>query len=372
MIAVAVRVLLIAAFCACLLAQSPLEDALRLAREGRYAEARTALAKAPVPSGKGAQIAFHRLSAAIASGLGEGPRAAEEMRAALALAPADPNLMLAAAAAELQARELDAALKHARSAPDTAVARALIGDIREARGEYLEALEAYRGAAALDPQREQYAIAVALELVQHYTFPPAIEVLQEAAVRFPKSARIRTLLGIAQFAMGDAENAENSLADAIELDRGLDPAYTYLARFALETSRAPLERTLRVLCERPGAVCDALKLRVARQNGDGALLGAALAGLKSAPGDSAVARCELARAYEWSGKWTEARPEMEACVALDPSPQNHYRLGRIYMRLGMAERASREMESRSEAEQRISEEVDRRKAAVQAFLVVSK
>jgi hypothetical protein len=63
---------------------------------------------------------------------------------------------------------------------------------------------------------------------------------------------------------------------------------------------------------------------------------------------------------------------MEACVNLEPSPQNHYRLGRIYTRLGLTELARREVESRTEADKRLSEEISRREAAVQAFRVVSK
>jgi Tfp pilus assembly protein PilF len=291
-----VRVTSIIVVTVCALAQSPLERAVTLAREGRYAEAGTMLSGVPEPRETGQRIAFHRLRAAVASGLGEGVRAAEEMRAALELAPADPNLLLATAAAELQAGQLDDALKHARAASDTAVARALIGDIHEKRGEYLEAANAYQAAIAVAPDREQFRIALALELVEHHTFEPAIEVLQQAAPKFPKSARIRTLLGIAQYAAGDLGSAESSLADALELDPKLEPAYAYLAQLALETSSAPRDRTLHTLCMRTGPVCEALKLRVAHQNGDFALQAEALAGLRGAPTGSAIARCELARA----------------------------------------------------------------------------
>ena len=354
----------------CALAQSPIERAVALAREKRYAEARRVLNGVPEPSGVPQKIAFHRLQAAVASGLGEAPRAADEMRAALALAPRDPSLLLAAAAAELQAGRLNDALAHARAGGNTPVAMALIGDIQEKRGEYVEAAKAYQSAVALAPDREQYRIALALEFVQHYTFEPAIAVLQQAAPRFPKSGRIRTLLGIAWYAVGRIDDAQAALLDAIAVEPKLEPAYSYLARIVLESTSPPPQKARDALCGWDTGVCGALKLRAAREKDDKALAQRAMAELKRAPAASGVARCELARAYEWLEQWSEARTEMEACVRLDGSPQNHYRLGRIYARLGLTDLARKEMEMRSEAAQRASEDVARRESAVQAFQVL--
>ncbi len=348
-------------------AQSPLEQAVTLARERRYAEARKALEGAQEPTGTPQRIAFHRLKAAVASGLGEAAAAADEMRAALALAPADPGLLTATAAAELQAGRLDDALAHARAGGNTAVAQVLIGDIQEKRGEYVEAARAYQAAVALAPDQERYRIALALELVQHHTFEPAVAVLAQAATLFPKSARIRTLLGVAQYAAGRYDEAEAALTDAIAIDPSLQPVYGYLAQVALESTTAPPERTLKAICRREATVCAALKSRTAREKGDAALEAQAIAELKRAPAGSAVARCELGRVYQSSGQLAEARTEMEACVRLDPSPQNHYRLGLVYSRLGLAGQARKEMALRQEAEERKSEETARKQSAVQAF-----
>jgi tetratricopeptide (TPR) repeat protein len=348
-------------------AQSPLEQAVTLARAQRYAEARKVLEGAAEPSGVPQRIAYHRLKAAVASGLGETANAAGEMREALELAPADSGLLAATAAAELQAERLDDALAHARGAGNTAAAQALIGDIQEKRGQYAEALQAYQAAVALAPDREQYRIALALELVQHYTFEPAIQVLEQAAPLFPKSARIRTLLGVAQYAASRYDDAETALTDAIEMDPKLEPAYGYLAQVALEASSAPPERTLRAVCAREATVCSVLKSRTAREKGDAAAESQAVSELKRAPADSAVARCELGRAYQAAGQWAEARAELETCVRLDPGPQNHYRLGLVYNRLGLTELAGKEMELRRAAEAQKSEETARRQNAVQTF-----
>ena len=47
---------------------------------------------------------------------------------------------------------------------------------------------------------------------------------------------------------------------------------------------------------------------------------------------------------------------MESCVQFDPSPQNHYRMGLIYKRLGMNELSQREMDLRRQMLEKMSEE----------------
>jgi hypothetical protein len=99
-----------------------------------------------------------------------------------------------------------------------------------------------------------------------------------------------------------------------------------------------------------------MKLRVARENNDAAQQNQAIAVLKQAPAGNIVARCELARAYEWTNRLQDARPEMETCVRADPTPQNHYRMGLIYKRLGLDELSQKEMDERKRLLQRMSEE----------------
>jgi tetratricopeptide (TPR) repeat protein len=349
------------------LAQSALEQAVTLAREKRYQEARRMLDGVAEPADVKQRVAFHRLKAAIASGLGDAAAAADEMDSALKLAVDDQGLLIATAVAELQAGRLDRALQHASSAGNTAAGQAVLGDIQEKRGRFVEAANAYREAVKLAPDREQYRIALALELVEHQTFPPAIAMLEQAAALFPTSARIRTLLGIARYAYGDVEGAENALADAIRADPKMEPAYAYLEQIALESSAAPPQRAIDALCAWNGTVCSAMELRVARDKGDAALLSKAIAGLKSAPAGDPVSSCELGRAYEWASQWREARARMETCVRVRPAPQNHYRLGLIYSQLGFAELAHQQMELRKRALQNMSDEDARRRSAVQAF-----
>ena len=353
-------------------AQSGLERAVTLAREKRYAEARQAMEGAQEPAAIPQRIAYHRLKAAVASGLGEAANAAAEMRAALALDPAEPGLLLATAVAESASGELENALGHAAAAGNIAPAQALVGDIQEKRGHYIDAAKAYQEAVALAPGQEQYRIALALELVEHHTFEAAIVVLEQAAGLFPKSARIRTLLGITHYANQQLQPAIAALTEAVALDPGLEPARRYLAQVALESPSLVPDRALDAVCGYDAVACASLKLRVSRQKNDPALRQEAIGMLERAPPDNARARCELGRAYEWAERWADARAQMEACVRLDPSPENHYRLGRDYSHLGLEDLARQQMAQRSQAAERLSDDVARRAAAVQAFEYVVK
>jgi tetratricopeptide (TPR) repeat protein len=325
-----------------------------------------------IPSLPPQQIAFHRLKAAIASGLGHAAEAADEMEAALEVDPHNRALLPAVAVAELHARRLDAALAHAREAsaaasPPDAQLQELLGDIQEERGEYVEAAKAYQAAVALAPDREQYRIRLALEFVQHHTFEPALTVLQDALPLFPKSARIRTLLGIVQYAAGQQADAAASLTEAVTLDSSLEGAWSYLSIVVLDSTGAPPEPTIDALCRWNEVVCGAVELRKSREQNDPALRERAIAKLRKAPRDNALARCELGRAYEWSAEWEVARGEMEACVAAQPSAQNHYRLGMIYSALRLTDLAREQMKLRAAAMARTADENARRQEAVQAF-----
>ncbi len=348
-------------------AQSSLEQAVTLARERRYAEARKALENVAEPADAAQRIAYHRLKAAIASGLGEASAAAGEMRAALALSPEDVGLLQGAAMAELQAGELDTALQYAQKAGKTATAQALIGDIQEKRGHFVEAASAYQSAVSLAPDREPYRIALGLELIQHQKFRSAIDLLERSAPLFPRSAGIRTLLGIAQYADGDVSEGIASLQDAIAADPKMEAPYRCLARILLQSSAAPPPRAVTALCRWNAVVCSALRLRVARDAGDAATERAAIATLKRAPPGDAIADCELGRAYQWTGELSSARTQMEACTRLDPSPQNHYRLAVIYRKLGLADLARKELAVRAEILQKMSEETALGLDALQSF-----
>lgn len=355
-----------------LLAQSPLEQAVTLAREKRYAEAAQVLHGVPEPAVPAQRVAFHRLKAAVASGLGRAEEAADEMEAALLAAPEDQRLLTATAVAALAAKRSDAALAHAKKLESSAPVQELLGDIAEQRGDFVEASRAYQNAVSLAPNREEYRLRLALEFAQHYTFEPAIAVLLQAVPLFPKSARLRTLLGVTQYSVRQVPEAIEALTEAVQLDPSLEAAWHYLSTVVLDSTAAPPPNTVDALCRWDAVVCGAVQLRLARQQGDPALRAQAMEKLRSAPPGNPIALCELSRAYEWSEAWPEARRQMEACVAAEPSAQNHYRLGLIYSALLLPDLARQQMKLREEAVTRTADENARRRDAVQAFQYILK
>ena len=106
---------------------------------------------------------------------------------------------------------------------------------------------------------------------------------------------------------------------------------------------------------------------MSRANGDVKMRDDAIAELKRASPSNSMARCELARAYEWTDRLDDARVEMEKCLKSDRSPQNHYRMGIIYRRLGLADLAQREMEQRNLILQRMSEQTAASLNSLQSF-----
>ena len=339
--------------------QSTLERAVTLTREKRYSESSAILQGAPEPVEIRQRIAFHRLKAANASGMGDHSTAVREISLALSLAPSDPGLLVATAMAEFQADRLDNALLHAAQAGNDPTAKAAIGDVQEKRGNFAEASNAYREAVRLAPSQEQYRVTLAYDLIRHQDFRAAVELLRQSKPLFPRSARLRTLLGIAQYSNGDTDEAIPSLMDAIAVDPSAEPAYRCLAQILLQSSAAAPPSATERLCKWNPTVCSALKLRLARQLDDAAMQKEAIAGLRRAASDDPVdpiAHCELARAFEWTDRLPEARTEMEACVQFDPSPQNHYRMGLIYKRLGMNDLSQREMDLRRQMLEKMSEE----------------
>ncbi|HWF47840.1 MAG TPA: tetratricopeptide repeat protein [Bryobacteraceae bacterium] len=359
-------------FSAILFAQSSLEKAVALTRERHYAEARQILAGVPEPAEVNQRIAFHRLKAAVASGLNEPTVAVREMRNALALAPNDTKLRLATAIAEMQAGLLDDALDHARMAGNSPTARAIVGDIEDKRGDYAAAASAYQAAVSLAPDQEPYRVALALELIQHQSFAAAIELLKRSEPLFPHSAKLRTLLGIANYASGFGDDAIAAFENAIAVDPHFDSAYSCLAQVLLESSAPPQPEAVTLLCGWNAIACSAVRLRVAREHDDAKTIRQAITVLERAPPEDALARCELARGYEWSDQLPAARAQMEACVRLDPTPQNHYRMGMLYQKLGLSSLAHQEMELRNQIQAKMSQQTAVGMSALASFKLAIK
>lgn len=327
---------------ALLCAQDPLSEAIRLARAHRYQAAAAAIAQAVVPEDPKQRIVYYRAKAAIEFGNGDPVASAADMESELTLAPGD----LAAA---------------------TAVAEYHAGEFREKSGDNLAAVRAFQRAVELAPNEEQYQLALGLELLRHHTFDASVKVFEHAASQFPRSERAKVGLGIACYLDGRT-------ASALKILLGAEPhselAATYLGQIELDRAETPDTTAVQRVCAfstpHLQALCGGLLLRTEATAQAIVHLNAAA---RLAP-DDAVARCQLGKALDTAHRYEQARTEMEQCVRLDPqSPMGHFRLARIYYRLGLTDLAKKEELLRAETEKNLGAENDRRYDSVRGFVV---
>jgi tetratricopeptide (TPR) repeat protein len=312
--------------------------------------------------------------------------AAVDFAAASTLAPDRGDLLYDLTLANFRAGRMDDALANAERAKivaDSGSIESLIGDIQEKRGDPLAAVHAYQAAVTLEPSDERYHLALGLELLRHQTFDAALVVLKQASTLFPQSVRVKILLGLAYYFVDRSADAIQALLEAAKLDPQDETAARYLGEITLQDTSTPEPAAIAQVCsfadEHPqnktaDAFCGGILLKVARDSGDVLRLPEILRRLQHAARiapKEPMARCQLGKTFEWAELWSQAKPEAEACVRLDPgSPDGHYQLSRIYRRLGLTTLANQQTSLQQAAALRQSEESVRRTETVTKFLVL--
>jgi tetratricopeptide (TPR) repeat protein len=312
--------------------------------------------------------------------------AAKDLEEASRLAPDRADIHFNLALARFRNGEWDAALasaQRAKSLQDSGAVESLLGDIQEKRGDALAAVHSYQAAVNFEPNVEEHRLALATELLKHQTFDAAIVVLEQAEGLFPHSVRVRVLLALTYYFVDRSQDSIRTLLEATKLDTTDVLATRYLGEITLQDSAVPDPAAVTQICafadahpasESTDALCGGVLLRVAEDNSDSSRRQEILRRLRHAvaiaPGDP-VAACQLGKALEWSERWQEARTQMEKCVRLDPdSPESHYRLARIYRRLGLATLAAEQTTAQQQAAKRQTDESNRRTNAITRFLVL--
>jgi predicted Zn-dependent protease len=203
-----------------------LKQALQLTREHHYAEAESALKGVPPPANPAKKIAFLRLKAAIASGLGHFADAAEDMAAAAVLAPDDQALRIAAGIARLQEQVESHSnpaqtLKRLRSeslSPEQAVdIRLRLAEILSRASLFSEAATDFAAASARAPDRADLLYNLALAHFRSGELTPALE-SAERAKAIQDSASLESLMGDIQEKQGDSLAAVHSYQAAVTLE----------------------------------------------------------------------------------------------------------------------------------------------------------
>jgi tetratricopeptide (TPR) repeat protein len=289
------------------------------------------------------------------------------------------------AAALVGAGDYSQAREHAQKLlahQDKADLHRLLGELDEKVSDPLAAVHEDEQAVRLDPSEENY-FAWGSELLLHRAVWQAAEVFRQGTRAYPKSARMLTALGTAQFAGALYEDAATSLCAASDLDPADSQPYLFLGRIDLAAPK-PLgcvaPRLARLVKEQPqNSLANYLYamaiLKSLDQTPD---RNAALQRAETLLNRAVAIDPKCADAYLQLGILASSQHETEKAIgyytrAIEAQPQlgeAHYRLGVAYDRTGSPEKARQEFQLHDEIEKQQAATVERQRREVKQFLVV--
>ena len=125
-----------------------------------------------------------------------------------------------------QARQL---VQNLEQIKNTGELHNLLAQIDEKSGEFVPAVNEYEVAAHMDPS-EGNLFDWGSELLLHRTYEPAIEVFQQAALRYPNSPRVLIGLGMSLYSRGKYDEAVKALLAAADLNPADPRCYLFLSK----------------------------------------------------------------------------------------------------------------------------------------------
>ncbi len=259
----------------------------------------------------------------------------------------------------------------------------LLGEIDEKDGKYLAAANEFQTASHLDPS-EDNLFDWGSELLLHRTYEPAVEVFQQASLRYPNSPRLLIGLGMALYARGMYDEAVKALLAAAGLSPADPRVYLFLSK-AYDSSPKQAEEVIRAFRRyaelQPGnglaQYYYAMSIWKGQQdNAPGASLDEVQTLLqKSIALDPSLpdAHLQLGNFYSDRHQYADAIPEYQRAIALEPNlPDAHYRLGVAYARTGEKDRSLAEFAVYQKQRAQHLAEVDKERAEVRQFIYSSK
>lgn len=268
-----------------------------------------------------------------------------------------------------------------QSQRETADLHRLLGELDEQSGDPLAAVHEDEAAVRLDPSEQNY-FEWGSELLLHRAVWQAAEVLRSGVAAHPRSARLLSALGTAQFAGDLYEEAAASVCAASDLTPADTQPYSFMGRIEMAAPR-------------PLACVEPRLERFARQQPDNAtasyLYAMALLKRQSQPADpkdlqpaevllrkAVVVDPGCADAYVQLGILAATRNDVKSAIdnfqkAIAANPQMseaYYRLGVVYDRTGKLDQAKQAFERHDEIEKTQAANVERQRLAVKQFLVV--
>jgi tetratricopeptide (TPR) repeat protein len=264
---------------------------------------------------------------------------------------------------------------------NTGELHALLAQIEEKEGNFVEAAKEFEAAAHLDPSEENL-FNWGSEYLLHHTYDPAIEIFRQATQRYPKSPRLWMGLGMTLNASGRYEDAVKSLLEAADLDPSDPRCYFFLSHaYTSSPGQADevIERFRRYAELQPRnalavyyyamGLWKGKRTEAATPETDKvqSLLEKAIALDPSL----AEAHLQLGNLYADRRDYSKSIPQYLRTLELDPSVADaHYRLGQDYMRTGQKERGKAEFDIYQRLRDKHLADAD--KVTVQQFVLSAK
>jgi tetratricopeptide (TPR) repeat protein len=259
----------------------------------------------------------------------------------------------------------------------------LLGQIEEKNGEFVAAANEYETAAHMDPS-EQNLFDWGSEFLLHRTYEPAIDVFQQATLRYPNSPRLFTGLGMALYSRGKYDEAVKALLTAADLNPADPRPYLFLSK-AYESSPNQaddvIQRFRRFAELQPRNALAiyyyAMSLWKGKRAEDpGFDLGQIESLLqKVVTLDPAMpeAHVQLGNLYADQHQYAKSIPEYQRALELNANlPDAHYRLGQDYVHTGQKERAQEEFAVYQRLRAQHMADLDKERAEVKQFVYSAK
>jgi len=118
----------------------------------------------------------------------------------------------------------------------------LLGDVEARIGRMAEAVEIFRHAVEINPDNDQYYLALATSYLRQRNTEEAERVLRQGLARVPNSARIHWGLGVVYVLKGDNREAEDNLVKATDLMPEWVSGFSTLGFFYSQTGQVSKAR----------------------------------------------------------------------------------------------------------------------------------
>jgi tetratricopeptide (TPR) repeat protein len=263
----------------------------------------------------------------------------------------EPNALASAAELYLRASEPKLAISTAKrslAGEDRAELHALLAKAYAADGQSASSLAELRAAANLHPYDESVYFEVAQEFLRTQRFEDAIAALDLSAKVFDKSAQLTLARGVALYGLRRFREAIDAFLKTIAIAPEVEQPYIFLGRMVDSAeSRLPgITHAFAAYAEsQPGNALSSFVYAkaLAAGSGDPAQIESLLRRSIALNGRTWESHFELGLALERRRALDEAAKELERSIELKPdAAAPHYRLARIYDRLGRSADAERQ------------------------------